>query len=45
MNEILITIMLFCATMVVSMGSISAVTFLIALTKEFLSEHYWRKRE
>ena len=45
MNEILITTMLFCATMVVSMGSISAIAFLIALTKEFLSEQYniWRK--
>ncbi|CAB4131229.1 hypothetical protein UFOVP122_65 [uncultured Caudovirales phage] len=40
MNEALITIMLFCATMVVSMGSVASVTFLIALTREFLSEHF-----
>jgi len=45
MNEILITIMLFCATMVVSMGSISALAFLFTLTREFLSEQYWKKRE
>ena len=45
MNEVLITIMLFCATMVMSIGSVSAVVFLFTLTKEFLSEQYniWRK--
>jgi len=44
-NDLLITIMLFCATMVVSMGSVSALAFLFTLTREFLSEQYWNKRE
>lgn len=39
-NDALITIMLFCATIVTSMGSIAAVTFLLALTREFLSDHF-----
>lgn len=40
MNEVLITIMLFCATSVVATGSITTVVFLVALCGEFLEEHY-----
>ena len=40
MNETLITIMLFCATCVTVMGSIAGVIFLVALTQEFINEHF-----
>ena len=40
MNEVLITIMLFCATSVVITASITAVVFLVALCGEFLEDHY-----
>jgi hypothetical protein len=40
MNEVLITIMLFCVTSVVITASITAVVFLVALIGEFLETHY-----
>jgi hypothetical protein len=44
MNEIFVTIMLFCVTCVCAVGSITAVVFLTALTQEFLEEQYWKRK-
>ena len=40
MNEVLSTIILFWATILVTFGSIASVVFLVALTGEFLETHF-----